>query len=180
MKLSAFLRSSKQTARASRQIRPTCNDISRSGLRGFSQFCVLHAKTIHSTLLHGQNSTWIKPRNIKQIGFDMSTEWKQRYSLKYCKKYKKSACYMTDQLILFHLINLNNIGIQFRKRREIGFAMFAELKEIDWPLCFKNYKRFSCYMPDQTIILYFIAVMMSGFSFKTQNELVVTCLEKKE
>ena len=100
MKLSAFLRSCKQTARVSRQIRPTCNDISKSRLHGFSQFCVLHAKTIHSTLLHGQNSILIQLRNKKQIGFYMSTEWKKRDCLKYCKNYKKSACYMTDQLIL--------------------------------------------------------------------------------
>ena len=33
-------------------------------------------------------------------------------------------------------------------------------------------QRFSYYMPDQPILLYFIAVVMSEFKFKIQNELV--------
>ena len=52
----------------------------------------------------------------KWIGYYMSTEWKQSDCLKYCKNYKKSACYLPDQLILLRLINLNKIGIKLRKR----------------------------------------------------------------
>jgi hypothetical protein len=58
--------------------------------------------------------------------------------------------------------------------------MFAELQKIVCPECYKNYKRFSCYMPDQPILLYLIAVIMSELNFKTQNELVSTCLENKK
>ena len=58
--------------------------------------------------------------------------------------------------------------------------MFAELTEIDWPQCYNNYKSFSCYMPDQQILLCFIAVIMSEFNFKIQNEMVTKCLENKK
>ena len=111
MKPPAFLRSSEVTTRVSRHVWHTYNDISRIWLRSVSQFCVLHDRTIHSTLLHAQNSTWIQLRNKKkQFGFDMSTEWKQRDWLKYCKNYKKCACYRPDQLILLHFITITKLG----------------------------------------------------------------------